>query len=420
MSFLANERMPYWTYLEEEIRSEPIRPMRMREANSRELLRLLHRNSPCSRADLVRWSGLAAPTVSAAIESLQRKGLVRSLGDGESSGGRPPELLEFNARHSYLVGADIGGSTVRLALADLSGKILGRWKALLGADRDPEAVVESVAQGIEYLCEQHEISAKKVIELAVGAPGITNVQTGRVLSAPNLTNWKDVPLRELLEQRTGLSCTIENDVNLAALGERWCGVAQGVRNFVFLALGTGLGAGIVINGQLHHGAQWSAGEVGYLSLPGLPSRPLKMNRLGALESVIGGKGIVSAWRQSQGARHHASSASDVFDRAVAGDSKAKQVLEATAQYLALAIVNMSLVLDISLVVIGGGIGSHQALLDATLAVLSKNEFARPQLMLSSLSGEAQLQGAVWLALRAADAHSYQPLRSKSVRQLREK
>ncbi|MGH9692665.1 MAG: MarR family transcriptional regulator, partial [Bryobacteraceae bacterium] len=103
----------------------------MREANVRHLLRLLHHHTPCSRADLVRLSGLTAPTVSAAIGSLQRRDLVTAIGNGSSSGGRPPGLLEFNARHGYVVGADIGGSNVRLALADLNGAVIGRWNASL-------------------------------------------------------------------------------------------------------------------------------------------------------------------------------------------------------------------------------------------------------------------------------------------------
>ena len=243
----------------------------------------------------MRLSGLTAPTVSAAIGSLQRRGLVTAIGNGNSSGGRPPGLLEFNASHGYVVGADIGGSNIRLALADLKGAVIGRWSASLRAERSPKAVIDKVAAGISQLCQQHKVPLKKILQIAAGAPGITDVAAGRVLSAPNLIGWNDVPLRDLLQDKTHIAATVENDVNLGALGESWCGAAQNVANFVFLSIGTGAGAGIVLNGTLHHGATWSAGEVGYMMIPGLPDDPPSTDRPGALESAIGGHSIEQSW-----------------------------------------------------------------------------------------------------------------------------
>src|SRR3954452_11749639 len=115
-----------------------------REGTANELLRLLRRDSPVSRADLVRSSGLTAPTVSAGVAKLMRRNLVIELGQGSSNGGRPPGLLEFNTRHGYVVGVDIGGSYVRLALADLNGTVIGRWNAPLRTNRSPKAVTEMV------------------------------------------------------------------------------------------------------------------------------------------------------------------------------------------------------------------------------------------------------------------------------------
>lgn len=379
----------------------------MREANSRELLRLLRQNCPCSRADLVRLSGLTAPTVSAAIDSLHERGLVKFIGSGQSNGGRPPRILEFNASHAYVVGADIGGSTIRLALTDLHGKVLSRWSRNLGRDRSPEAITKLIAIGIDELRKEHSISARRILELAAGAPGVTDVRNGIVLSAPNLTGWSNVPLRDMLRHKTGVPTTIENDVNLAALGESWCGVAREVRNFVFLAVGTGVGAGLVIGGQLYHGSAWSAGEVGYMMLPGLPTDPLSMSRLGALESAIGGPSIEREWARRMNGNGKASlKATDIFEKAAVGDGVASELLEKAAEHLATAISNMSLVLDMSLVVLGGGV-ANRALLSATNEVLSRNQFGCPEVVLSSLGADAQLYGAVWLALTRAEAHGFQ-------------
>jgi glucokinase len=386
----------------------PLQLKTMREANTLELLRLVQQNAPCSRADLVRLSGLTAPTVSALVGALQEAGVLKFIGDGKPNGGRPPRLIEFNGEHAFVVGADIGGSTVRVAIADLSGKIRGRWSCDLGAKRNPKVVTDLIDKGIGELCQQTGISSKKIFELAAGAPGITDVRSGRVLSAPNLTNWHDVPLRELLQERTGISTTVENDVNLAALGEHWCGVARDVGDFVFLAVGTGIGAGIVMNGRLHHGANWSAGEFGYLMIPGLPHDALVVDRLGALESAIGGRGIERAWRERVNVKNGARGlrASEILQLGEKSDPVARELLENSAELLAIAITNMNLVLDVSLVVLGGGV-SNEALRKNTSSFLSRNEFARPKLVLSKLGADAQLLGAIRLALLAAEAHGYQ-------------
>ena len=380
----------------------------MREANTLELLRLVKHHAPCSRADLVRISGLTAPTVSALIAALQQAGVVKFIGDGKPNGGRPPRLIEFNGEHAFLVGVDIGGTYLRIALADLSGKIRGRWLRELTAARTPKVVTDLVTVGIHEICEQAGVPEKKILELAVGAPGITDVRSGRVLSAPNLTGWHDVPLRDLLREKTGIPTTVENDVNLAALGEHWCGIAREVNDFVFLAVGTGVGAGIMMNGHLHHGANWSAGELGYLMIPGLPHNALSVDRLGALESAIGGRNIERAWRERNSTKNGVRSlrASQILQLGEKGDRAARELLENSAEHLAVAITNMHLVLDVSLVVLGGGV-ANDALRKLTSLYLSRNEFARPKLVLSSLGADAQLMGAVRLALLAAEAHGYQ-------------
>jgi glucokinase len=387
----------------------------MREANTQELLRLLRTHAPCSRADLVRCSGLTAPTVSALIDSLQQSGIVKFIGDGKPNGGRPPRLMEFNAEHAYVAGADIGGSSLRVALADLNGKTRGRVQFDLGAASSPKVVTNHIAEGLQQLCDEASIPSRKVIAIAAGAPGITDVRSGRVLSAPNLSNWHNVPLKELIAQKTGIPTAVENDVNLAALGEHWCGIAREVGDFVFLAVGTGIGAGIMMQGKLHHGARWSAGELGYLMIPGLPHDYLAVDRLGALESAIGGRSIERTWREKATVKNgqRALRASQILELGAGGDRHARELLDTCAEHLALAITNMNLVLDVSLVVLGGGV-ANEALRKATSSLLSRHEFARPKLVLSSLGEGAQLKGAVRLALNEAEAHQYSRRTGKSM------
>jgi glucokinase len=409
MEHIRKEHVLNFGSPEGEERIGPARPGQLRQVNAREILRLLRLHNPCSCADLVRHSGLSAPTVSSTIEHLRQKGLVERIGPGASSGGRPPGMLRFNDTFGYVVGVDIGGTAVRVVLANLNGKIIGKWVGSLHESSTPKHVAALIMSGIRRLQRRHRIPAKKLLAVAAGAPGITDARAGIVFSAPNLSGWKNVPLRQILEDSARVPVSIENDVNLGALGESWSGTARGVKNFVFMAIGTGIGAGIFINGRLYHGSVWAAGEIGYLTVPGTEQTRLAIHRPGPLESVIGGKGIERMWRDmpngnKNGAHHQAKQlqATEIFDLAHAGDERAREVLEQTARILASAIADVSAILDTSLVVLGGRVGIHPALLEATQRILVQNEVARPKLALSTLGQEAQLFGAIWLALKTAE------------------
>jgi glucokinase len=374
------------------------------------LLKLLRAHNPCSKADLVRYSGLSAPTVSSGIGRLEELELVQRMGDGKSNGGRPPGMLRFNSTYGYVAAVDIGGTRLRMMLTDLDGTVLSRWSVLLGAkQKTPEGVCRLVAEALETLCEQSQAPIKKVLHLVAGAPGITNMTEGVILTAPNLELWEDVPLRALLEEQTGIACTVENDTNLAALGEHWRGVAQGVDNFVFIALGTGIGAGIFVGGQLCHGAHWSAGEIGYFGVNGRERGPIRTHKTGQLEQIIGGGGIQEEWlrilRESASPEESGLTslkATQIFDLAREGDSRAIELIHSVAQTLANSITDISLLLNPDMVVLGGGVGAHPSLCQETDKLLQRQEFARPVLRSSGLGTEAQLYGAVAAGLKQAE------------------
>ncbi len=389
----------------------PSRPTHLRQANARGLLRLLKEHNPCSKADLVRLSGLSAPTVSSGVAHLESLGLVENLGDGESSGGRPPGMLRFRATYGYVAGVDIGGTRLRMVLADLNGKIVTQWATqFTEKQRAPKAVCGLIHDGLKVMCQEASTSLSKVLHITAGAPGITNVKTGVVLSAPNLHEWDNVPLRSMLEHEMGIPAEVENDTNLAAVGEHWRGSAIDIDDFVFIALGTGAGAGVYINGRLHHGATWSAGEIGYSNVRGMSRQPLEVKAPGQLERSIGGLGIEAEWKRLLGREQRVNlsalehlRATEIFDLAVDGDRLAGQLVQYTAQILADCIVDLSLALDPEVVILGGGVGSHPELCRVTARLLGLNEFARPQVRSSSLSTQAQLHGAISLGLLATEA-----------------
>jgi glucokinase len=306
----------------------------------------------------------------------------------------------------YVIGMDIGGTNLRLALADPAGAILARCSVSTVGIRDAGRVVEIICERVDQLLQEQSVPRSSLLAIAAGAPGITNVDDGVVIATSYLMGWRDVPLRDLLEHAIGVPAAVDNDVNLAALGESWAGLAKGIRDFVFLAIGTGVGAGIVLNGQLFRGMGWGAGEIGNMLVPGTSEEPARTGEPGSLEAVVGGEGLRTQW-QAQWSAEKTSlpqqlNATQIFDGATAGDSLAQSILERAARRLAYAIYNISLVLSCPLFVLGGSVGMHPALCDAVQIILQERGLRiRPRLTRSSLGPDAQLIGAVRLALDTA-------------------
>jgi glucokinase len=392
------------------------------------ILRLLRSHNPCSKADLMRHSGLSAPTISHTIDYLRQFDLVEYVGEGVSTGGRPPSLLRFNSKRGFIAGVDLGGTRLRVMLADLNGDVADQWSIELKPEqKNPASVCDLVLTGLKEVCQRSGTTTSKILKLVAGAPGITNVDEGVVISAPNLRDWHEVPLRAMLEQTTGISTIIENDVNLAAVGEHWRGAAINVDNFVFIGIGTGIGAGIFLRGELHHGANWSAGEIGYLKVKATTKDRLHIDEVGQMERAIGGAGIESLWHKeaterenSRGSTSRDGGANDrnlhhhrercpprlharqIFDLAGQGDAAAIKLVSFVARILTDAVASISLVLNPELIVLGGGVGAHPVLCQATKRLVDNNEFARPRLTISKLGTQAQLHGTIYTALAAVE------------------
>jgi glucokinase len=313
---------------------------------------------------------------------------------------------QITNQQGYVVGADVGGTNLRLALADISGAILTRWSSSTVALHGPEAVIERVCGGVRFMLQEVSAPLDALRSIAIGVPGITDVDNGVVIATSYLMGWRDVPLRALVEKDLNVPVAIDNDVNMAAIGERWAGSAEDARDFVFLAIGTGIGAGIVLNGNLHRGSSWSAGEIGYMLLPGAAEIPSGIDEPGALEKVIGGEGIKAQWRKllkAEDARGLTElTATDIFDLALNGDPCALTLLRQTATMLAQAVYNVSLVLNCPLFVLGGTVGLHPALCDAAQGVLDGwTGQGSPRLVRSTLGTDAQLLGTLRAALDSA-------------------
>jgi glucokinase len=224
-----------------------------------------------------------------------------------------------------------------------------------------------------------------------------------VLALSALKDWNHVRLGSMLATEFKCNTIVENDTNLAARGESYRGAAQGEKDFVFITIGEGVGAGIFVGGSLHRGSQWSAGEIGYLRVPNISRERPTVHKYGKLEKLLGAPGILKSWRANQGsrARPKASHATDVFDLAAAGNAQAKRLLKQRATILSDIIVDLALILNPSLILLGGEVGKHPLLLEEVQKLLLGSEFAVVRVGLGALGSAAVLWGAICTALEPA-------------------
>ena len=373
----------------------------LRSNNERLLLGRLRADGPTSRAELARITGLSKPTVSTALGRLEQAGLVREVGKVASAGrGRSPVLYEADPTAGYALGIDIGRSWLRAAVADLDGTVLGRDDER-NQTEDADGLVAAVGALARRVTAEAGIEWTKVLYTVVGSPGVTDSDTHEVRYAVNLPGWGRRGATDLLQRELGTGLAVENDANLAALGEYWAGAGKGCELFVYLLVGTGIGSGIVSGGKLFIGAHGAAGEIGYLPWGASDgTEGADAPRRGMLEDAAAADSVLTLARAR--GLDAAESAKDVFDAARSGDPKALEVVGLEAERLAHGVAAVAAVLDPARVVLGGGIGDNaDLLLDPLRAALGRITPLSPELVPSQLGGEAVLRGAIATAVTAA-------------------
>lgn len=381
-------------------------PGLMKRLNRSAILGLLREHGPLSRSDLAKRLELSPSTVTRIVGQLLEEGLVFETDTVDSATGRKPTLLEFNYKAGAVIGVDIGGNNIVGVVADLHGDILFCKDILVSRNGGETSNLDNVMALIEELRAEESVPSGKIRGIGVGVPSIVKVPDGTVVWAPAL-GWRDVPLKALLEQRFGLPVFVENDVNLAALGESRFGCAQGIRDLVAIFIGTGIGAGLVLNGDLYRGHAGAAGEVGYL-LPTPADLGQTYDQFGRFETLAAGLGIaqrasaaLTAGETSVLAGVHPLTAKDVFDAARRGDSLARQVIGDTVDYLAQAAANVATLLNPEMIVLGGGVTrSADLLLEPVKQRIVGTIPVVPDIVLCELGDEAVVQGAVALAIGA--------------------
>ena len=312
----------------------------------------------------------------------------------------------------WLVGVDLGGTTIKIAFITLDGHIVEKWEIPTNIAEDGKNIVPDIAKSLEAKLNELSEPKEKLAAIGMGAPGFIDMKTGFIYHAVNI-GWRDYPLKEELEKATGLSVTVDNDANIAAIGEMWRGAGDGEGNLLMVTLGTGVGGGIIVNGHIMHGTNGMAGEIGHITSIPEGGAPCNCGRTGCIETIASATGI-SRISKEKALKDTSSSlysllqekgeiqAKDVAAAAEKGDKVAIETLEEVTFHLGLVIANLANSINPGKIVIGGGVSKAGKILLERLDHKFKG-FALPrvaegaELKAATLGNDAGVIGGAWLA-----------------------
>ena len=378
------------------------------------IIDLLLTNGELSRVDLARLTRFSKPTVSSVVAELIDEGIVREIGYGDSTGGRPPVLLRLGSTRKLIAGVEIDSQLCLIALVDLDGRVLDTVE-LPVSGTDLSTIVLLIQEGISQLLTHHDSG---LIGCGVAVPGLIAPSGERVIYAGTL-NWIDVPLQIALEESLGVPVMMTNRGNAAALGTMWLRGRDKIEDLIYIYLGTGVGGGIITGRKLLLGATHGAGEVGHISVD--PNGPLcRCGNYGCLETLVSGpaiemrtrakikEGIPTLLTERIASSNLESLTTKMIAQAVLeGDALALEILAETARYLGIAIANMINILNPQSIVLGGPVSRWGDLLvDAVRQEVRKRAFFvlshAVQIVRAEDEGLAVAIGAAALLIHAAD------------------
>lgn len=337
-----------------------------------------------SRAELVTRTGLTRGVVAQRIGELIDLGLVAENEVGPSTGGRPPRRVTFRAEAGHLLVADLGATSIDVAVTDLDGRILGHRDEPADVQAGPERSLQRIEELFDQLTDATRDLPGPLWGVGIGVPGPVEFRSGRPVSPPIMPGWDGYPVRERFAERYGAPVWVDNDVNILALGEWRSGIAVGHDNVVVVKIGTGIGAGIISNGRIHRGAQGAAGDVGHIQVVDAASVLCRCGNVGCLEALAGGgalsrdgEGLARSGRSERLRialeQHGRVTAEDVARAASFGDPLAVSLLQVAGHRVGLMLASIVNFFNPSLIVVGGGVAQSG---DQLLAAIRETVYRR--------------------------------------------
>lgn len=308
----------------------------------------------------------------------------------------------------WVVGVDLGATKIALGLIDPAHRIVAYRRTSTNADKGPQAVVERIAQSVAEL-ERELPDGTRIAALGICSPGPVDYQTGMLIDPPNLSGLHHTALRQMLSERLNLPVSLEHDAKAAALGEFYYGAGRGERSMVYIVVGTGVGAAIVIDGQLYRGAHNSAGEVGHVTLD-RQGELCSCGSRGCVETYASGPWLACRYRRAieregQGPCQQPGTGEMVARLAEQGDILAMQIMTQAGEALGVAIASMAMILDIGLYVVGGSVAkSGDLLLEPARGIVPHYSYqsvsSRVRVVATELWEDGPILGCGWLARQA--------------------
>lgn len=365
-----------------------------------------------SRADVARITDLSRATVSAIVDDLLQAGLVREARIGASRGGRRPTILELNPDAGRVVGIDIGATHLNVAVADLRGTVLAVSESDFDIAAGPAKGLEQVKEVVEEMLTSAECSWRSVKAVTVGVPGPVVEKLGAVAAPPIMPGWDGFPIQKQLKDLWGRPVFVVNDSDLGALGEWRFGAGKGESILAFIKIGTGIGCGILLDGQIYRGVIGTAGEIGHVTISE-DGPPCTCGNYGCLEAMAGGRAIAQRAQLAIKAGQRTSltsiyatrelNARDVAEAARNGDTVSQQLLGDAGRHIGSALASLINLLNPGLVIIGGKVGQsgdvilnpiRSAVRDHTM----KPAFQAARIEVAALKSRSTVMGAIAFAL----------------------
>jgi predicted NBD/HSP70 family sugar kinase len=369
---------------------------------------------PLTRAAITTATGLSAPTVGSLSTELLKLGFLTELGRGPSTGGRRPRSLQFNAQYGVVAGLVFDATTTRVAIADLAGETLAATEARTPQEEGPERLLSWMSGQIRSLLSTPGVArGRGLLAVTAGLPGAVDRALGTVVGLmPGFRSWENLAVGAYLERLVEAPVVVENDVRLAVLGEHWRGAAQGHDTCVFISLGVGIGAGILVGGELHRGHHSLAGEIAVMCMA---SEHLGQDfgTRGCLETLVGFDTILRRW-QPEASGDLKAVGRALLRAAQAGEESARRTIADAATLIGMAAANLSLVIDPSLLVLDGPLVENGGdLLERVRSVISRIIPRPPKVVCSALGEGAMICGSLLVATQEARGRLRGQLRGPS-------
>jgi len=317
-----------------------------------------------SRAELSRQLGITRSAITTIVNDLLAERLVREAENGPATGGRRPVLLEINPNRGYVVGIDMGVTHLSILVADLSTVVLDEIEIPFDIRKNPQDCLQIVHKEIQESLKRAHLTPRDILAMGLAVPGPVVTEQGSVSAPPVMPGWDNYPIRSMVEREWNLPVSLDNDADLGALGEWSQGAGRGERNLVYIKVGTGVGAGLLLDRSIYHGETGGAGEIGHVTINDKGPQ-CSCGNFGCLEALAGGLAIaqkaqaaVLAGRRTQLASIKPVdriSAKDVSTAARLGDLVAQQIISEAGEYLGIAIANLVNLFNPGMVVVGGGV-----------------------------------------------------------------